>query len=74
MIAQISEYGRDISYTYIPSLTTIIADAGTGENENLWVSDSKGRLVSITATDGTRMSMSYDRFSNRISKIGRAHV
>lgn len=67
VIAQISEYGRDISYTYTPSLTTIIADAGTGENENLWVSDSKGRLVSITATDGTRMSMSYDRFSNRIS-------
>ena len=67
VIAQISEYGRDISYTYTPSLTTIIADAGTGENENLWVSDSKGRLVSITATDGTRMSMSYDQFSNRIS-------
>ena len=67
VIGQISEYGRDISYTYTPSLTTIIADAGTGENENLWVSDSKGRLVSITATDGTRMSMSYDRFSNRIS-------
>ena len=67
VIAQISEYGRDISYTYTPSLTTIIADTGTGENENLWVSDSKGRLVSITATDGTRMSMSYDRFSNRIS-------
>ena len=67
VIGQISEYGRDISYTYTPSLTTIIADTGTGENENLWVSDSKGRLVSITATDGTRMSMSYDRFSNRIS-------
>lgn len=67
VIGQISEYGRDISYAYTPSLTTIIADAGTGENENLWVSDSKGRLVSITATDGTRMSMSYDRFSNRIS-------
>ena len=67
VIGQISEYGRDISYTYTPSLTTIIADAGTGENENLWVSDSKGRLVSITATDGTRMSMSYDRFSNRVS-------
>ena len=67
VIAQISGYGRDISYTYTPSLTTIIADTGTGENENLWVSDSKGRLVSITATDGTRMSMSYDRFSNRIS-------
>ena len=67
VIAQISEYGRDISYTYTPSLTTIIADAGTGENENLWVSDAKGRLLSITATDGTRMSMSYDRFSNRIS-------
>ena len=67
VIGQISEYGRDISYTYTPSLTTIIADAGTGENENLWVSDSKGRLVSITATDGTRMSMSYDQFSNRIS-------
>ena len=67
VIGQISEYGRNISYTYTPSLTTIIADAGTGENENLWVSDSKGRLVSITATDGTRMSMSYDRFSNRIS-------
>ena len=67
VIAQISEYGRDISYTYTPSLTTIIADTGTGENENLWVSDSKGRLVSITATDGTRMSMSYDQFSNRIS-------
>ena len=67
VIGQISEYGRDISYTYTPSLTTIIADAGTGENENLWVSDSKGRLVSVTATDGTRMSMSYDRFSNRIS-------
>ena len=67
VIAQISEYGRDISYTYTPSLTTIIADADTGENENLWVSDSKGRLVSITAADGTHMSMSYDRFSNRIS-------
>lgn len=67
VIAQISEYGRDISYTYTPSLTTIIADAGTGENENLWVSDSKGRLLSITAADGTHMSMSYDRFSNRIS-------
>lgn len=67
VIGQISEYGRDISYAYTPSLTTIIADAGTGENENLWVSDSKGRLVSITATDGTRMSISYDRFSNRIS-------
>lgn len=67
VIGQISEYGRDISYRYTPSLTTIIADADTGENENLWVSDSKGRLVSITATDGTRMSMSYDRFSNRIS-------
>ena len=67
VIRQISEYGRDISYRYTPSLTTIIADAGTGENENLWVSDSKGRLLSITATDGTRMSMSYDRFSNRVS-------
>ena len=67
VIGQISEYGRDISYQYTPSLTTIIADAGTGENENLWVSDSKGRLLSITATDGTRMSMSYDRFSNRVS-------
>ena len=67
VIGQISEYGRDISYRYTPNVTTIIADTGTGENENLWVSDSKGRLVSITATDGTRMSMSYDRFSNRIS-------
>ena len=67
VIGQISEYGRDISYRYTPNVTTIIADADTGENENLWVSDSKGRLVSITATDGTRMSMSYDRFSNRVS-------
>lgn len=67
VIGQISEYGRDISYRYTPNVTTIIADADTGENSNLWVSDAKGRLLSITATDGTRMSMSYDRFSNRVS-------
>ena len=67
VIGQISEYGRDISYQYTPNVTTIIADADTGNNSNLWVSDAKGRLLSVTATDGTRMSMSYDRFSNRIS-------
>lgn len=67
VIAQVSEYGREIAYTYTSNLTTIIADAGTGENANLWVSDNKGRLVSVTATDGTRQTMSYDRFSNRVS-------
>ena len=67
VIGQISEYGRDISYRYTPNVTTIIADADTGKNSNLWVSDAKGRLLSITATDGTRMSMSYDQFSNRVS-------
>lgn len=67
VIAQVSEYGREIAYTYTSNLTTIIADADTGENTNLWVSDNKGRLVSVTATDGTRQTMSYDRFSNRVS-------
>ena len=65
--AQLSEYGRDISYRYAPNFFTIISDNGTGENENIWVSDSVGRLVSITAADGTRMSMSYDNFGNRVS-------
>lgn len=67
VIAQISEYGRDISYTYTKNLVTIITDANTGENENRWINDAQGRLTSMVATDGTRMSMSYDRFSNRIS-------
>ena len=67
VIGQISEYGRDISYTYTKNLVTIITDANTGENENRWINDAQGRLTSMVATDGTRMSMSYDRFSNRIS-------
>ena len=63
---QLTEYGREVSYTYTPSLVTIVADAETGDNSNLWTSDSKGRLIGITATDGSRQTMRYDSFGNRV--------
>ena len=66
VVHQITEYGREVSYTYTPSLVTIVADAETGDNSNLWTSDSKGRLIGITATDGSRQTMRYDSFGNRV--------
>ena len=66
VVHQLTEYGREISYTYTPSLVTIVADAETGDNSNLWTSDSKGRLIGITATDGSRQTMRYDSFGNRV--------
>jgi len=66
VVHQLTEYGREVSYTYTPSLVTIVADAETGDNSNLWTSDSKGRLIGITATDGSRQTMRYDSFGNRV--------
>lgn len=67
VVHQLTEYGREVLYTYTPSLVTIVADAKTGDNSNLWTSDSKGRLIGITATDGSRQTMGYDSFGNRVS-------
>ena len=66
VVHQLTEYGHEVSYTYTPSLVTIVADAETGDNSNLWTSDSKGRLIGITATDGSRQTMRYDSFGNRV--------
>ena len=66
VVHQLTEYGREVSYTYTPSLVTIVADAETGDNSNLWTSDSQGRLIGITATDGSRQTMRYDSFGNRV--------
>ena len=53
VIHQLTEYGREVSYTYAQGLMTIVADAETGENPNIWRSDEKGRLVALSAADGS---------------------
>lgn len=50
---------------------TIVADAETGENPNIWRSDEKGRLVALSAADGSKQTMRYDSWGNRISVTGR---
>lgn len=67
VVHQITDYGREVSYVYAPGIMTIIADAKTGENSNVWCSDERGRLISMVATDGARQTMRYDTFGNRIS-------
>ena len=71
VIHQLTEYGREVSYTYAQGLMTIVADAETGENPNIWRSDEKGRLVALSAADGSKQTMRYDSWGNRISVTGR---
>ena len=67
VVQQITEYGREVAYTYMPGLMTIVSDAHTGENPNIWINDEKGRLIGLKAADGTRQTMRYDSFGNRVS-------
>ena len=67
VVQQITEYGREVAYTYMSGLMTIVSDAHTGENPNIWINDEKGRLIGLKAADGTRQTMRYDSFGNRVS-------
>ncbi len=71
VVHQLTEHGREVSYTYARGLMTIVADADTGSNSNIWQSDHKGRLIALTAADGSKQIMRYDSWGNRVSVTGR---
>ena len=54
------------------TLETDSEDSGTADtaeralHPNTWVSDSKGRLVSVTSAEGSTVRFIYDAFGNRI--------
>ena len=58
--------------THENTLETDSEDSGTADtaeralHPNTWVSDSKGRLVSVTSAEGSTVRFIYDAFGNRI--------
>ena len=58
--------------THENTLTADSEDSGTADtaeralHPNTWVSDSKGRLVSVTSAEGSTVRFIYDAFGNRI--------
>lgn len=63
---QITEFGREVRFAYLPGRVTAVSDAD-GDNSNTWIADRQGRLVAVVDTDERRQSMSYDAHGNLVS-------
>ena len=71
VVHQVSEYDYDISYQYAPGGITIISGENAGVAPNVFYSDEKGRLIGVTASDGSHYTMRYNSLNNRVSETQR---
>ena len=71
VVHQVSEYDYDISYQYAPGGITIISGENAGVAPNIFYSDEKGRLIGVTASDGSHYTMRYNSLNNRVSETQR---
>lgn len=67
---QRSPFGRVSRYAYLPGGVTVVSDA-EGNESNIWITDPRGRLVSVVDSDDARQSLSYDRQGNLVMVTAR---
>ena len=65
VIHQLSPFGRNTMFGYLPGHVTVTSDDTDGPT-NVFIHDSAGRLVSLVAGDETRLSFAYDAWGNPV--------
>ena len=62
---QTSPFGRVTRFAYLSGRVTAVSDMDGGRS-NTWVADARGRLLSVTDSDGNCSRMVYDRLGNLV--------
>lgn len=65
VVTQVSQFGRLIRFSYLPSRVTVVADAD-GRRSNTWLHDRRGRLVGVVDAEEHRQSTAYDGDGNPV--------
>ncbi len=70
VIHQLSPFGRNTLFGYLPGHVTVTSDDTDGPT-NVFIHDGAGRLVSLLAGDETRVNFQYDAHGNPVAVTDR---
>ncbi|WP_037501178.1 DUF6531 domain-containing protein [Solirubrobacter soli] len=70
VIHQLSPFGRNTLFAYLPGHVTVTSDDTDGP-ANVYIHDTHGRLLSLIAGDETRISFQYDAHGNPVAVTDR---
>ena len=70
VIRQLSPFGRNTMFGYLPGHVTVTSDDTDGPT-NVFIHDTAGRLLSLLAGDETRVAFQYDAHGNPVAVTDR---
>ena len=66
VLAQLSPFGRQTMFGYLPGAVTVTGDEQGGP-DNIFIHDEHGRLQAVVDGEGARLAISYDEWGNPVA-------
>jgi len=66
VLAQVSPFGRQTLFGYLPGAVTVTADEQSGP-DNVYIHDEHGRLQAVIDGEGARLAINYDEWGNPVA-------